>query len=166
MSVSGGSMFGSVLVVCVGNICRSPLGERLLRTHLSALESDISVSSAGIGALVGHAADDRASEVAAGHGVSLDGHSARQFNGALGQAHDLILVMEPGHKHEIMRSNPALSGKVMLFDHWTGAKGIADPYRNSVEFHEQVFGQVATAAEAWAKRLAGKRGAARTTPDR
>lgn len=119
------------------------------------------VTSAGIGALVGHAADARASAVAAGHGVSLAGHAARQFDGALGQSHDLILVMEPGHKHDIARANPALSGKVMLFDHWTGARGIADPYRHSVEFHEQVFGQVSAAAEAWARRLAGSGGTGR-----
>ena len=56
-------MIKTVLVVCVGNICRSPLGERLLQ----AMAPHLLVSSAGIGALVGKAADLTASEVAAAH---------------------------------------------------------------------------------------------------
>lgn len=146
-------MFGSVLVVCVGNICRSPLGERLLRRYLDEDASSVGVASAGLGALVGHVADETASAVAAARGVSLDGHVARQFSAVLGTASDLILVMEPGHRREIIRLTPELGGRVMLFDQWTGARGIPDPYRRSREFHEQVFEQVDAAARAWAMRL-------------
>lgn len=146
-------MFKSVLVVCVGNICRSPVGERVLAGLLARKGSAITVSSAGIGALAGHAADETAAAVAAAHGISLDGHVARQFTRAIGQAHDLILVMEPGHKREISRVVPDLSGRVMLFDHWTGGKGIADPYRQSQAFHEEVFALINAAAEGWSAKL-------------
>ena len=139
----------NLLVVCVGNICRSPLGERLLQSALP----DANVTSAGIAALVGHAADDTASKVAATHGVSLDGHISRQLTAAIGAGQDLILVMEPGHKHEIARQFPQLSGRTMLLDQWTGKKGIADPYQHSQEFHEQVFLQIKAATDAWAPRL-------------
>lgn len=145
-------MIKTVLVVCVGNICRSPLGERLLQTHAPQLV----VTSAGIGALVGKSADATATEVAAGHNVSLDGHIARQFSAELGRAADLILVMEAGHKAQIARDTPQLSGKTMLLDHWTGAKGIADPFQKSAEFHELVYAQIETAAKAWAGKLTGK----------
>ena len=145
-------MIKTVLVVCVGNICRSPLGERLLQTQAPHL----TVTSAGIGALVGKPADTTATEVAADKGVSLDGHVARQFNADLGKAADLSLVMEPGHKAQIARDTPQLSGKTMLFDHWTGAQGIADPYRRSADFHGVVFDQIATAAKAWSEKLKGK----------
>lgn len=146
-------MFQSVLVVCVGNICRSPLGERLLQHELAARGAKVTVSSAGLHAMVGDPADASASDVAAGHGVSLEGHIARQFSAALAQTSDLILVMEAAHKAEIVSSNPALSGKTMLFDQWSGAKGIADPYRRSHDFHEAVFAQAAAAAAAWADKL-------------
>ena len=138
-----------VLVVCVGNICRSPVGQYLLRDLLPGVE----VGSAGLGALVGKPADATAAEVAASHGLSLEGHVARQFTPELASSHDLILVMEPGHKREITRVSPHLSGKVMLFDQFTGQKGIADPYRRSGDFHEIVFEQIKAAAEAWAARL-------------
>jgi len=138
-----------VLVVCVGNICRSPVGEHLLRQMVPGL----AVGSAGLGALVGQPADALAAEVAAANGVSLDGHAARQFTPELGSAFDLILVMESGHKREIARLAPHLSGRTLLFDQWTGMQGIADPYRRSRDFHEGVFQQIKAASEAWAARL-------------
>lgn len=142
-------MFGPVLVVCVGNICRSPLGERALKSHLPDLE----VSSAGLAALVGHAADETAASVAAESGLSLEGHAARQMTAELGAKHQLILVMEPGHRSEIMRRFPQLSGRTMLFDQWTRARGISDPYRKPIEFHREVRDQILKAAAAWATRL-------------
>ena len=64
-------MFNKILVVCVGTICRSPTAERLLRSHLPSL----TVESAGLGALVGKAADERAASVAAEHAISLEGRA-------------------------------------------------------------------------------------------
>ncbi|MBR2657094.1 MAG: hypothetical protein IKD58_11525 [Loktanella sp.] len=58
-------VFDSILVVCVGNICRSPLGERLLATKIAERGLDIRVASAGIAALEGHGADEDATAVAA-----------------------------------------------------------------------------------------------------
>lgn len=139
----------NVLVICVGNICRSPVGEHLLRRMVPELD----VGSAGLGALVGQAADAMATEVAAANGVSLDGHLARQFTPDLGRAYDLLLAMEPGHKREVARLAPQLSGRTLLFDQWTGMQGIADPYRRSRAFHEGVFQQIKAASEAWAARL-------------
>ncbi|WP_417626291.1 low molecular weight protein-tyrosine-phosphatase [Pararhodobacter aggregans] len=147
-----------ILVVCVGNICRSPVGERLLAKSLAESGAATVVTSAGIGALVGHAADETATEVAAEHGLSLDGHSARQFTRELGQQADLILVMEPGHRHEIARRAPDLSGRVMLFDHWVGGKGIPDPYRHPRAFHETVYDLIAKAADGWAGKLVPGKG--------
>lgn len=142
-------MIKHVLVVCVGNICRSPLGAQLLAARLPG----IAVTSAGLAALVGQPADPRSLATAAGHGVDLTGHLARQFTPALAADQDLILVMEPHHKHEIAAAMPQLSGRVMLFDHWTGARGIADPYHRSPEFHEISFQRISDAAQAWARHL-------------
>ena len=59
-------MFNSILVVCTGNICRSPIGERYLRSLLP----DKKVDSAGTGALVGHEADSSAVKIAKSHNLS------------------------------------------------------------------------------------------------
>lgn len=144
-------MVRSVLVVCVGNICRSPAGERLLRAALPELE----VGSAGLGALVGKPADQTMSQAAEERGLSLDGHVARQFDADLGAGYELILTMEPGHRDEIRRLYPQLSGRTMLFDQWTGGRGIADPYREPIDFHRRALEEIAAAAEAWTQRLGG-----------
>ena len=145
-------MFRSVLVVCVGNICRSPLGEAVLARALPGLR----LSSAGLAAVVGQGADADAARAAAEVGLDLSGHVARQLTAGIGAAQDLILVMEPGHRAEIFRRFPALSGRVMLFDQWTGAKGIADPYRRSEAVHRETRDRIIAAGAAWAARLSPK----------
>ena len=142
-------MIGSVLVVCVGNICRSPRGARLLARALPGVR----VTSAGIAAVVGAGADETAATAATEIGLDLGGHVARQITAEIGAAHDLILVMEPGHRAEIARRFPQLSGKTMLFDHWTGAQGIADPYRKPIETHRLARDRIAAAAQGWARKL-------------
>lgn len=146
-------MIGSVLVVCVGNICRSPLGERLLARDIPG----VTVRSAGLAAVVGAGADTEAARMAAEIGVDLSGHVARQLTAEIGATHDLILVMEPGHKTELSRRWPQLSGRTLLFDHWTGGRGIADPFRKPPEFHRLTRDRIAAAARPWAERL-GKAG--------
>lgn len=142
-----------VLVVCFGNICRSPVGARLLAARLAGRGAAVEVCSAGIGALVGHPADAMTRRVAEANGLDLDGHAGRQFTRELGRAQDLILAMEAGHRREIGRIAPDLSGRVMLFDHWTGGRDIPDPYRQSEALHRAVFAQIAAAADGWAARL-------------
>jgi protein-tyrosine phosphatase len=146
-------MIRSVLVVCVGNICRSPVGERLLaRAH-----PGLRVGSAGLHAVVGAGADPDAAAAAAEIGLALDGHVARQLTDELGRAHDLILVMEPGHRAEIARRFPQLSGRTMAIDHWLGGKGIADPYRRPLAMHREVRDLIVAAADSWGPRLAPPR---------
>lgn len=123
---------------------------------LAARLPGITVASAGLHALVGHAADDVAAEVAAANGVSLAGHVARQFTPDLATGYDLILVMERGHRTEISRGAPHLSGKTLLFDQWVGGGGIEDPYRRSHETHRRVQDQIIRAADTWIQRLSRK----------
>lgn len=117
---------------------------------------DLNISSAGIGALVDHPADETMTNVAEENGLSLEGHRARQFTPQMGAAADLILVMEPKHKLSLQRQSPQLVGRTMLFDQWTGAKGIADPYRMPEAIHKEIFAEIKTAAEAWAAHLTPK----------
>ncbi|MFP1738867.1 protein-tyrosine-phosphatase [Lonsdalea quercina] len=142
-------MFDSILVVCVGNICRSPTGERLLKHALPGK----TVASAGLGALVGNPADRMANEVAAQHGLSLEGHSARQLTGALCRQFDLILVMEKGHIDAVGRLAPEVRGKTMLFGHWLNQQEIDDPYRRSRETFEMVYTQLEQSAHQWVQAL-------------
>lgn len=142
-------MFDSILVVCTGNICRSPIGERLLRNLLPNKKID----SAGTGALVEHAADDSAIKVAEAHGLSLKGHKARQFTSSLGWQYDLILVMEKSHVEHIGNIAPEVRGKTMLFGHWLEQRDIPDPYRKSDEAFLSVYKLIEQAGKLWAQKL-------------
>lgn len=142
-------MFNSILVVCTGNICRSPIGERLLRQNFPGKKID----SAGVGALVGHTADTSAIAVAQQHGISLEGHQAQQFSSQLGRKYDLILVMEKHHIVQVTRIAPETRGKTLLFGHWLGNKEIPDPYRQSMEAFEFVYQLLEQSTEGWMKKL-------------
>ena len=68
-------MFESILVICTGNICRSPIGERLLR---KLLPSKV-INSAGTNAMVGYSADLNACKIASLHNLSLENHVAKPW---------------------------------------------------------------------------------------
>lgn len=103
--------FNSILVVCTGNICRSPIGERLLRKRLPGVK----VNSAGVHGLVKHPADATAADVAANHGVSLEGHAGRKLTAEMARNYDLILAMESEHIAQVTAIAPEVRGKTMLF---------------------------------------------------
>jgi protein-tyrosine phosphatase len=147
-------MFNKILVVCVGNICRSPTGERLLKNYLPSLD----VESAGLGALVGKGADDSAASVAAIHNISLDGHCARQISGKMCREYDLILTMEKRHIARLCEIAPEMRGKVMLFGHWDDEREIPDPYRKSRDAFEAVYHLLDQSARQWAKALKVQQG--------
>ena len=146
-------MFNKILVVCVGNICRSPSGERILQAMLPNKQ----IASAGIrtakSGLTGKAADKMAAEVALAHGYSLEGHQAQQLTCELCRDYDLILVMEKGHIAAVSNIAPEARGKMMLFGQWIGQQDIPDPYRQSKEAFDHAYGLIAQAAEAWVKKL-------------
>ncbi|MFY0195278.1 protein tyrosine phosphatase [Raoultella planticola] len=144
-------MFDSILVVCTGNICRSPIGERLLRKAFPNKKID----SAGVGALVNHAADASAIRAAEKHGLSLEGHKGKQFTPALGGKYDLVLVMERSHLEQVSRIAPEVRGKTMLFGHWLDGKEIPDPYRKSEEAFDSVYQLIDLASQRWAAKLSG-----------
>ncbi|MFB5079723.1 protein tyrosine phosphatase [Raoultella sp. C349492] len=145
-------MFDSILVVCTGNICRSPIGERFLRKLLPQKKID----SAGTGALIDHVADRSASKIAALNGISLEGHRGRQYTASIGRQYDLILVMEKYHLEQIGRLSPEVRGKIMLFGHWINQREIPDPYRKSDEAFASVYHLIKLAGEQWAEKLGAK----------
>ncbi|WP_054181281.1 protein-tyrosine-phosphatase [Trabulsiella odontotermitis] len=141
--------FRSILVLCTGNLCRSPIGERLLRQALPTLQ----VASAGTHGVSGRPADATAVAVAAGHGLSLEGHSSRKVTPGMLRGVDLILVMEPAHIEQVTVIAPDVRGKTLLFGQWLDGKKIPDPYGKSREAFEHVYGLLALATQEWAKRL-------------
>lgn len=144
-------MFKNILVVCVGNICRSPTAECLL--HHSLISQKINVSSAGIAALVGHKMDATAAEVLVEHGYHWPQHQARQLTKTLIHDNDLILVMEDNHIEAVLDIAPEARGKIFLLSHWLQQENITDPYRRSKALFQHVYQLIDQACNSWVKRL-------------
>lgn len=144
-------MFKSILVVCAGNICRSPTGEYLLKDKLT--DSDITVSSAGLTALVGKGAEVTASSIALTNNIDMSEHKGRQLSTSLIAENDLILVMEEHHLSDLLSQYPQARGKTFLLGKWIDDKEVPDPYRKSQEAFEHVYQLIDQACSAWVKYL-------------
>ncbi|CAM8556481.1 protein-tyrosine-phosphatase [Escherichia coli] len=142
-------MFNSILVVCTGNICRSPIGERILKQLLPTMQVD----SAGTAALIDHNADNSAIKIAKKHGISLEGHKGKQFTAKLARNYDLILAMEKIHINQIEKIAPEARGKTMLFGHWLENRDIPDPFRKSDEAFASVFVLIQRSSQLWVEKL-------------
>lgn len=146
-------MLKSILVVCVGNICRSPMAEGLLRRALNPHGGGLAVTSAGLDAVVGAPADAMACSLMEQGGIDISPHRGRQLNRAMLRSADLVLVMEQAHKTELARLDPAVRGKVFLLGHWTGEE-VPDPYQRGAEAFADTFGRIERAVAAWTPRIA------------
>ncbi|MDT7526305.1 MULTISPECIES: low molecular weight protein-tyrosine-phosphatase [Idiomarinaceae] len=150
-------MFDKILVVCVGNICRSPTAEHMLRARLPHKH----VRSAGLATeksgLAGNGIDAQAKSIAAQHGLMIEDHVATQISNDLVKWADLVLVMEQGHREQLARMYPEARGKTLLLGNWLGAKheakDIPDPYRKSDEAFIFVYELLEAAVDSWVNKL-------------
>lgn len=122
----------SILVVCVGNICRSPMAEYLLKQDYPQL----TIESAGISGLSGHPADDKAQLCMQHLGIDISGHIAKKLNAEHLKKADLILVMSKNQQAYIEQTWPFAKGKVFRLGHWQN-KNVPDPYQHDQAFFDE-----------------------------
>ena len=133
-----------VLMVCLGNICRSPLAEGILKHKVRQQGLDWEIDSAGTGAYhVGELPDTRSIEVARKYGIDLTNQRARQFKVEDFDTFDKILVMDASNYQNILRltRNEADKQKIELIRNLVNPgmnEQEPDPYWNDNGF-EQVF---------------------------
>ena len=138
----------NILVVCIGNICRSPLAQAMLAREFPGKN----VWSAGLDALVGHAADATSAELADEQGLDLSEHRAQQITSVMCQQADLILVMEQSHKAELERPYPLARGRVFRLGE-LGGYDIGDPYRQGRAAFESAGQHIARGVQDWSPRI-------------
>lgn len=148
-----------ILVVCLGNICRSPLAEAALREELAAagLGDEVTVDSAGTGDWnIGKPPDPRMLAAAGSTGLRLDG-TARQIAAADLADSDLILVMDRANLTDVLALAPdgETRSKVRLFLDYAGQgeTEVPDPYFGDEDGFPAVVTMVRDAAREIARRL-------------
>ncbi|MCG8392819.1 MAG: low molecular weight phosphotyrosine protein phosphatase [Pseudomonadales bacterium] len=142
-------MFERILVVCDGNICRSPTVAAMLRE----LKPGKTVASAGLVGLTGHDMEPTARAVAEENGLDCGPHTARKLDSEICRDSDLILVMESRQKERLSQTFPEASGKTFLLSHWNGGHDIPDPYKRGRDAFERIYPMMQDASKAWAEKL-------------
>ena len=146
-------MIHRILIVCVGNICRSPMAEVMLREYLGGDDSVIAVESAGLAALTGNPIDPLAERVLADHGLTGKGHLARQVTEEMISKADLVLAMQRRHLGAIHAIAPQARGKSFLVGKWEGDGEVPDPYGKTRPVFEDAYGQLDRMLHAWRMHL-------------
>ena len=127
------------------------MAEALLKRELRGLDG-ATVASAGLGALVGHAASEHSVELMAEAGIDISAHRARQIHPDMVRDADLVLVMEARHKRAIDDADPTARGKVHRLGEWQDVD-IDDPYRQSRQAYEEALRDIEQGVASWAEKI-------------
>lgn len=152
-----------VLMVCMGNICRSPTAEAVLRAKLerAGLADDVEVDSAGTHAdwHKGEAPDKRSQQHARRRGYDLSALRARKVEAGDFERFDLILAMDDDNLGELeSRCPPALRPKLRRLIDGDGLNAVVpDPYYGDAAAFEDVLDRVEAACDVWVEKLAKQR---------
>ncbi|TDH37704.1 low molecular weight phosphotyrosine protein phosphatase [Pseudohoeflea suaedae] len=153
----------SVLFVCLGNICRSPLAEGIFRHHVgeAGLSDKVRIDSAGTGAWhAGGLPDRRSIATAARHGLDITGQRARRITDSDFRDHDLILAMDRSNRDTLLARapNPARDRIHLFMEHALGIpQDVPDPYYGEGDGFEAVYRMLVEGSSALVENLFGGR---------
>jgi protein-tyrosine phosphatase len=149
----------SILFVCLGNICRSPLAEGAFRAEAERLGLEVEADSAGTGSWHADEPPDRRAIAAARRGgVDISDLRARKVSRADFDRFDHILALDEENLSDLEKLQPAGSRArlSLLLDHVPGREGqaVADPYYGGERHFDATWRDVSEAAQALARKLA------------
>lgn len=143
-----------ILVMCTGNMCRSPMAEALMRDRLAARGIQAGVFSRGLAAPVGREPHPFAVATAQHFGLPLDPDKRAEQVDRLDLRQSLVvLVMDKGHRHLVQQRYPAAGGKTFLLGHWQDQLEIPDPLREPEAVFRAQWPVMATACDDWIDHL-------------
>jgi protein-tyrosine phosphatase len=141
----------NILMVCLGNICRSPLAEGILGTKLT---TDFYIDSAGtVGWHVGQSPDVRSIETARNYDIDISNLKARKFSVSDFDTFDHIFVMDQSNYKDVLQLAPNGIAKSKVALILGPSKEVPDPYYGGQDGFEKVYHLLDQACEEIAKKL-------------
>lgn len=155
-----------VLFVCLGNICRSPLAEGIMRHHVreAGLAAEIAIASAGTGSWhVGEPPHEGSQLVALAHGIDLAAQRARHLRPEDLAAHDYVVAMDQQNLSDIIALDPQGRYHDRVFRLLElvpelGERDVPDPYHAAASGFEHVYRLVEAGTSALLERIAQEHG--------
>lgn len=139
----------SILVVCEGNICRSPMAAALLAHALPRAV----VSSRGLRAVTGAPAHPDAATLMRQRGLDLGSHRAVQLTPADCQAADLVLAMDTAQRRHLECLCPVAHGRIFRIGEYIG-RNVPDPYNRPMAAFREALELIDRSIAAWLPRIA------------
>ena len=152
-------MGAKVLMVCLGNICRSPLAEGILKSKLD--KENFHVDSAGTASYhIGKKPDDRSISIAKRYGIDISQQRCRQFTFKDFSAFDFIFAMDSSNYENVIalakNKNDKAKVKLLLYKTNTTNKEVPDPYYGGDDGFEEIFHLIDSACNLIAQDLMHK----------
>ena len=134
-------------VVCMGNLCRSPLAAALFHARVPA--GRCTIVSSGLAAQPGRTIDPRAAAVLGAHGLRPLEPAARAFDPASVGQDDLVLAMQQRHLQALRALLPSARPRMHLLGRWTPSQEIDDPIAGTQDDFERTFALIERCVSEW-----------------
>lgn len=142
-----------LLVVCLGNICRSPTAYGFFKELIAANHLPMIVDSAGIEAMEQCSPDQHVLDIMQEqYDIDLSAHVAKQLTEDMMRKNDLILVMDQDQQRYLERSYPFACGKVFPLGKWRNTS-VRDPYHQSYAIFSENIALIQECVMDWIKKL-------------
>lgn len=146
-------MIQNILILCIGNICRSPIGEALFASRfMQDALTNVTVKSAGLAALVERPADPMAQALMLESGLDISNHRARQLSSEIVFGSDLILTMSTDQQKQVEHNYPSTCGRVHRIGKW-GHYDVPDPFQRPKIVFEQALALIEQGVDEWYRKL-------------
>ena len=142
-----------IMMICAGNMCRSPFAEYYMRVRLQELGGESECFSRGLLAMPGRKVPATAQKVGMDFGVDMSKHISQTLLAPDVDRAALIMVMEQGQRQHLSKIRPASIGKVFLISQPVGGKTVRDPMgKNEACFHA-VYKEITVMVDDWLQRF-------------
>lgn len=146
-------MFKSVLIICIGNICRSPVAEGLLKRYSEKYHLDLEVASAGVHALVGDNPQPHSLAIAAAHDLDITDYCAEQVTQEMMTNYELVIALDEFVREDLLHRYPFAAGKIKKLGFLNNNMDVEDPYKKDKEAFVTMYADIDLCLHSWLKKV-------------